>query len=414
MTKFLSQALQATEPQFRLQLSALERRHGNPGMDIRLSLAAQKSARQKLLELQLDPADTTPQELYQALKAKLNEQDRRLVKMLRTRAAYHVSAEADPVAGLGHALQEKLNGTVVFGLKSAVFKALVKKYPPKRAMKALGYRSVESFLKHESAAQIWAAAAVCEPDKWYIAIQAAYKKLAPADFEERPLQIIYSRHPKWRELGISAVARRRHNVLVSPELGSVVLLPLPAEVPAGAITAALVLAARAAHDCAEDSIFLRASKPRSDFGQQVIKVTQARPLISALSGSAALEWGSVSNYLARLSRRFKLELFEPHILPDHLHLPSPETIAASVHDELSFWQGSAAAALIHDGRPVSCNLLDVALNLCNSLTYERRFVHYFQEALRQELDLAYLKVETVEKALIGHMQPGFALEPAIK
>src|SRR3954465_7818106 len=106
MTRFLSQALDAPEPDFRLGLQRLEDANGNPSHDVRLSSQVLQASRRKYMELGLDPNDTTTHELYQALQRKVSEDDARLTKRLRIAAASNVSAEAEVVAGMVHVLKE--------------------------------------------------------------------------------------------------------------------------------------------------------------------------------------------------------------------------------------------------------------------------------------------------------------------
>jgi hypothetical protein len=87
VTRFLSEALEAPEPFFRLGLRRLEAAHGNPALDIRISHEVKQAARAKLMQLGLDPDDTTPAELYHGLQERIKADDQRLVKNLRTRAA---------------------------------------------------------------------------------------------------------------------------------------------------------------------------------------------------------------------------------------------------------------------------------------------------------------------------------------
>ena len=141
MTRWLSEVLQAPEPSFRLGLRRFEAANGNPSSDIRLSTRVQQQTQAKLLELGLDPTDTTAEELYHVLCERVKADDARLSRTLRTRAATHVSIEADVVAGMAHALAELPDGPNCFALKATSLRAIIKKLPPKRAMKQLGYRS---------------------------------------------------------------------------------------------------------------------------------------------------------------------------------------------------------------------------------------------------------------------------------
>ena len=136
MTRFLSESLMAREPHFRLGLRQLELAHGNPSADIYLTTAIQQATRGKLKSLGLDPADTTGKELYHALLERVRADDAQLVRTLRTRAATHISAEADLVAGMAHALQENPASQTCVALKSVAFKAIIKKTTPQKSYEA--------------------------------------------------------------------------------------------------------------------------------------------------------------------------------------------------------------------------------------------------------------------------------------
>lgn len=177
MTRFLSESLQAPEPFFRLGLSRLEAANGHPNADIRLSAEVMHATQAKLRRLGLDPYDTTAEELYYGLLERVKADDAGLVKTLRTLAATQVSAEAEVVAGMIHALKQLPESKRTFALKPSSFKAIIKQLPPKKAMKLLGYRSVGSFLKHEPPASILAAARLAENAHWQQRLLEQYKKL---------------------------------------------------------------------------------------------------------------------------------------------------------------------------------------------------------------------------------------------
>src|SRR5258708_38490476 len=146
------------------------------------------------------------------MQQRVKEDDARLTKILRTRAATHVSAEADVVAGMVHVLKELPHCKRCFALKSSRLKIILKAAPPKRAMKQLGYRSLESFLKHESPVSILAAAWLTEGETWQKRLLDQYKKLQPRDFENRSIIILQPDSKHWRELAKIGRASCRERV----------------------------------------------------------------------------------------------------------------------------------------------------------------------------------------------------------
>lgn len=413
MTRFLSESLTASEPRFGLGLRRLERASGNPSADIRLSLEVTRAASLKLAELGLNPTDTSSPELYHALEARVKLDDARLTRTLRTIAATHISAEADVVAGMVHALQAAPLPKNCFALKAASLRSIIKKLPPKKAMKQLGYRSLPSMLKHESATTILTAAVLCEHANWYRNVVEAYKRLKPTDFENRPIAILHPTTSKWQALAASDVAKRRHNILSFPELGAIVLLPLPDSRPAGAVTASLALALHALNEVRASSTYLKLCQVRPDFGHVVVAVATNRPELQAGLLDQSTPWHVVQRYYARMQHHFSEELFAPHIQLEDLAWHNIEDMLIHIEPSFKFWQGSGHLGIVHNHQPVSLNIVDVALNYCNRLPFEYRSFEHFQRSLWQELSLRYLQPQIIEQAVLGVLQPKFALERSL-
>jgi hypothetical protein len=409
MTRFLSDSLQAPEPAFRLNLRQLEAAHGNPNADIRLTTEVLQATRAKMAELGLDAYDTTPHELYLALEQRVKADDARLVKTLRTLAATHISAEADVVAGMRHALQQTGLPDSCFALKTSKLKAIFKKITPKKAMKQLGYRSLDSMLKHEPPALVITAAYITESPAWRQQFHEHYKRLQSGDFESRQVTILHPDSKRWQSLARTTVEQTKHNVIYFKELGTLILLPLPAELPAGAVTASLVLALHALNDIHASSTFLKLCQVRPDFGGVVQSIVSGEPTLKASLLDQAVPWHLVQRSFGRLGQALHQELFETHMQAGDLSWHPIEAVLERIEPSLSFWRGSDCAGLLHDDRrPVSLNIIDAALNLCNQLPFERRLTHYFQQSLWHELLLRYLKPQTVERAVLSELQPQLA------
>jgi hypothetical protein len=67
----------------------------------------------------------------------------------------------------------------------------------------------------------------------------------------------------------------------------------------------------------------------------------------------------------------------------------------------------------HLHKPVSCNIVDVALNVCNNVPFEKRLVHNFQHSLWHELLLRYLHHDAIEQTVLHELQPVLASEYAL-
>ncbi len=414
MTRFLSEALQAAEPAFRQGLKRLEAATGHPNHDIRFSAEVMQGSSTKLRELGLDPHDTTAEELYHALQERIRADDKRLNRTLRTLAATHVSAEADAVAGMVHALKELPDSRRCFAVKGSVIKSLLKKQPPKKAMKQLGYRSLDSFLKHETPATMLAAAWLCEGLQWRSKLLDRYRQLKPADFESRSIALVQPATKRWQELAKEAVSRDKHNLLSFRELGAIVFLPLPDDSPAGTITASLCLALHELNEIRSVSTFLKLCQVRADFG----KIVQAAVIDEARLNSNLLDrpvpWRLVQRHYADSKQSSESHAFEPHLELEDMVWRPLENSLARIEPHLAFWRGSGHLGLLKDGQSVSFNIVDAATSLCNQLSFEHRVTHYFQNSLWHELLLRYLQPEAVERAVTHELQPALAEELAVQ
>jgi hypothetical protein len=410
MTRFLSEALEAREPFFRTSLNRLEAANGHPNTDIRFTTEVQTAVQIKLRELGLDPHDTTAEELYHALQERIKADDSRLTKTLRTRAATHVSADGDVVAGMIHALQELPDSKRCFALKGSVLKSLIKNQPPKNAMKRLGYRSLDSFLKHETPVLQLTAAWLSESAVWQHRLVEQYKKLRPSDFEDRKITLLQPASARWQRLAAEVVAGHKHNLISFKELGAVVFLPLAPNAPAGTTTASLALALHELNEIRTASTFLKLAQVRRGFGRTVQLVASDEPADDSSQFDPAVPWHLLQRYYGQLTQNGRQELLEPHMQFEDISWHPIEDTLAAIEPSFEFWRRSAHLALLEGQRPVSFNVVDAALNYCNQLPFEQRLVQYFQHSIWHELLLRYLRPEAVERALMGSPPPQLAEE----
>jgi len=380
---------------FSQSIRQLEQAAGAPSADIRLTTDIIQQVKTKLAELGLDPADTTGPELYEVLRQKL-ENDEQLVKY-----RLNISSDAPSelvVSRVQQFLAKHDMPQQCFALKSSVFKKLLKAKPPKAAMKRLGYRSVESMLKHETPAQLYVAALLCESNSWQRTFLNQYAKLAPSDFESRRISFITPKSKKWQTLANSFVAKHRTHIVAYRELGTVVLLPVQHDIDGLAVTT-LMLALNETNAIRAFSSFIKMQQVKPTFGRIVQQAVANEPLTSATLAGKAVPWRMIQQYYATFKEAYNPELFEPHVQPEDLQWYKGEDALVGLEPALHFWQGTAMLALMHEDQPVSLNILDVALNHANHLGYGDRVVHFFRDHLWHELMMRYLHQENLEAAV---------------
>jgi hypothetical protein len=257
------------------------------------------------------------------------------------------------------------------------------------------------------------AAASIESATWRKAFHESFRKLKASDFETRPIAVLTPDSERWQKLADTLVGTRKHTVIALKELGTIVLLPTPQDVPPAVTTATLILALHCMNEIRAASTFLKLSQMHSDFGLIVQEVVADEPQLSTALFDQSVPWQMVQRYYARFQDAFRAEIFEPHIQANDLSWHSIEKVLESIEPSLGFWKDTQHLALVHDDKPVSFNIADVALAVCNQLAYERRVVHYVRHSLQAELLLKYLKHDSVEQVVMNQLDGELATEPAL-
>lgn len=319
-------------------------------------------------------------------------------------AATKVSAEADPVSGMSIALKELPDSKACFALKTSKLRTLLKGLAPKKTMKTIGYRSVDSMLKHESPIEVLAVAWLIEPATWQKKLLSEYKKLKPSDFEERPIRVIYTKDKRYRKAAIKIVEDYHHNILCLKEMGAVVLLPLPEHAPEGVVTASLSLALYEMNEIRATSNYFKIHQFKSDFGAIVAKASVHKPELDSRVFDEPVSWNLVQRYYARFKEDISDAIFEPYLSLNDMTYHAIEDSLEKIEPQLSFWRNTESLGLLDASHAVSLNIIDNALNLCNKLPFEGRITNYFQNSLLSELLMKYLNHDS----LALELQPEYA------
>lgn len=400
MSKVLAQIMGAAEPAFRQQLMRLEQAAGLPGADIRLMMEVVNETRSKLRDLGLDPHDTTGPELYAALHTKLLRDE------VQVRAALNMRADGSPQAVLEASknyLSRMKLPSQTFVVKQSIMRSLLKKLQPKATMKQLGYRSLDSMVKHEPTALLLAAASIVESADWQQRRLEAYKKLRARDFEIRKVTFSLPTAKRWPEIAAEYTTKTKHNMLVVPELGSVVILPIEHDLPGLAITT-LLLGVDSVNEMRALSSYLKLQQVKSEFGAVFTDALLHEPLTTAEFGGERLPWKALQWFYGRGHSQFFPDAFEPYVQPEDLSWHHAEDLLAELHPSLEFWQGSQLLALLDtNGHTVSLNMLDVALSVCNGLIYTQRIVQNMRISLSRELMARYLHHDNLHALLLGKL-----------
>ena len=410
MTKVICELLGMTEPFFSSGLERLERMSGQPNVDIRLTADMMSKTHQKTRELGLDPQDTTDQELYQALSNLIKLHDQFLARRLG-------GTQADDVADMLPRIQkavERLNvPKSTWCLKHSVAKKLIKSLPPKKVMKTLGYRSVDSMLKREPMGALFAGLRFIESEQWFKNFTMQYDKLTPSDFEIRDIEILSLDSKRWSVAAADYVKLRHHNVVQVKELGVIILLPLPVDRLAGVTITVLSMLLHAINEVRLYNAYFKLHQVRPGFGKRL-----ATSLISDTGHHATvaghnIHWRVVQRHYGGQGRQSHPEIFEPHLQAEDLLWRKAEESLYRLEPALHFWHGlDYVSAHGQDGLPISFNLMDMALNYVNKLSFEDRVYAHAVAGLWNELYGRYMQQPTIENQVLKQFDSSI-LEPEI-
>lgn len=391
MSRYLASALGEQEAKFKHAIMALERRHNHPNHDLHLVSKIFQQLPKKIQLLGLDPTDTTTEELYQALNNKLKDQDQALVKKIRTLAANLVNAEANVIDGVT-ALISSLNLDLnLFVLKTAVLKSLLRASPPKKVIKILGLRSVESMLKNEPLALILVAINYYESEAYVSNLYNSYKQLKAANFENRQLNIVSSQDQRWLPILKDIKKHTGLSVVSSYELGFVVILPIDNQPPVGYLTLLITNLLTEMAISLSVSSYLKLHQVSPKFGLILKEIVDHEPQLNIQVLNSKLSWQKAQMILAG----HDTSLFAPHLSnEDFNHINLLDKLASCL-EEFKYWQDTEFLAHIKDSQVISFNIKDVATNLANRLPFNERSLVHFRHSLVNELTSLYCRPETV-------------------
>lgn len=398
MTRVLGELLGASQPQFSGLIGRLERASGRQSVDIRITHEVARKVREALRDLHLDMHGTTNEEFYVALQNRVQTDEKKILEGL----SVHNTEDTELLLwSIQRFTQRQVASHQVLAIKQSVVKRLLKAQPPKKAMRGLGYRSLDSMIKHESAASLLSAVAVAESTAWLKKFHKQYQQLGVGDFELRDIEIFQPRSARWKALGAQASQQKKHNILSFGEAGVVTILPIR-EYVNGMAVANLVLALQACNSIFAISTFLKLQQMTPQFSEEVARVAAANNTGVLWLGEQEISWQTVHAYLAKQS---DVHYFDPYIQQEDIFVLSVEQTLEKLYPAMSFWTEIGHGLRRDTSGITSCNLLDVAVNYCNNLSYAQASIFHGQQALWQELASRYIHPRAIERQLLPVLQP---------
>ena len=401
MAKILRDLLDAEEPIFSLSLQQLERASGQHGTDAMLIGEISEKMRLGIDALGLDAKDTSDEELYNALLARIKADNDRVTRLIGGTDADDVR---DMVPRIVSAVEAMDINRSCWVLKRAVAKRLLKSMPPEKLMKHLGYRSVDSMLKHENIDEVYTALRFSEGGEWLNTYNELFKTVKPSDFETRDISIVIMDHEKYVDLAEHFVEKKLHNITHTKEMGVIVVVPMRAERMKGITLKSLPLIFHYINEIRLYSSFFKLKQVEKDFGETVVETLIADPGAAAQMSGQYVHWRVIQRYFGKMKDERHPEAFQPHVHPEDLHWRRAEDMLVQLDSEMKFWYDvDYVGKLCRDGQPITYNLMDVSLAYSNSEPFDDRYYYHFRESLWNEIFMRYMGHKNLEDQILKQL-----------
>lgn len=385
---------------FSAMITGLERASGEQSVDVRLSAEIVGAVHHKMKALGLDPTDTNGPELYHALLDMVRLHDDFLVRHIGGLDPGDVSDLMPRIVSVAEKIRMPRQ---VWAIKHSVGKRLLKQQPPKRLMKLLGYRSLESLLKREPMGKVFAAIRFAENENWQKSFIRQYVSLQPGDFESRTVEIYHVDGARWQKASTEFIRSRHHNITHSKEMGSIVVLPLPVERLPGITITALPLIIHYINELRVYSAFFKFEQVKPNFGEIIWRTIVDDPVRQAQIAGQPIHWRTIHTHFGNKTRLNHPELFEPHVQVEDLEWRQAEELLMQLEPALQFWKGLDFVGMMFGNQIVSMNLMDVATNYINQLSYSQQVNTHLRSSLSNELYERYLGHPALESQVLHQL-----------
>lgn len=401
MAKILRDLLDATEPVFSLSLRQLESASGNHGTDARLIGEIAEKMRRSVEHIGLDPLDSTDKEIYSAMLAQIERDNLRVTKLIGGTDPDDVKTNVPLMVKAVEAMGLDRSCWV---LKRSVAKRLLSTMPPEKLMTHLGYRSIDSMLKHEPIDEVYTAIRFSEGPEWLNKFDEIFKTVTPSDFETRDISIVIMDHDKYVDLAEHFVKKKLHNITHTKEMGVIVVVPMREDRMKGITLKSLPLMFHYINEIRLYSAFFKLKQVNKNFGETVVETLIADPGNAAQMVGNQVHWRVIQRYFGKMKDENHPEAFEPHVHPEDLHWRKAEENLAQLDPEMAFWCDlDYVAKLAEDGLPLTFNMMDVSLAYSNGEPFETRYVYHFRESLWNEIFMRYMGHKNLEDSILKQL-----------
>lgn len=348
-----------------------------------------------LKNLGLDENDTTPRELYYALRHKASDTNKKFEEKLGINQEDSPEVVCQKMIKFVESLKIPND---VWAVKNPVVKRMLKKQPPKRLLKALGLRSIDSVLKRSQPGELLAMAYKSETPEWTKKMQQQLKSLSPTDFQTEKIHIFNADAAKAEKLRKTAL--KDSNIITSIcESGTILITPPPKRFELDTLGLALLLV-HELHQLRVHSSYLRHISVKNDFGARLYRAAN-----SGLPGSikdARIGWKQLHKHL-NINPRSIGKIEQPYLQPEDIITSGPFELMEDSLADGKFWKDGSILFMKDNKNTASMHLMDVIINASNQFPYEKAANTYLKMYIWEDLGARYLQNSPIESDVISEI-----------
>ena len=380
----ISRILQAKEPEFSHTIQDLEQLSGHNSHDIRVLSGNVRRFNNLARKLGLDENDSTLKELYFALKNQANKDADNLAKILKIKKS---DTPKQAIKKCVEHLESRIGKREFWCLKQSVAKNQLKANPPKKVMKILGLRSVDSILKREPIPQIYIFAGMLESSKWINTHIEQAKQLTNNDFNNKKIKFIFIAEAKLARLRKNHVGLNQ--IIYSHQEFSEIYIAPPKGRFDGDVLFYFDTLINHANALIARSTFYRYFGLKINFFDIVAKMRKY-----GFKNTSLLNWPFRWPAILHAINYHDNEKILDWLYPDAQKEDFATLSVADTDDSLSHWGGTAVTS-DSDGQILSANLSDVAVNSINNTPFESAYNEFGTSGLHDELYARYFAHDNV-------------------
>jgi hypothetical protein len=398
MSKALAQFLDKPETLISAAIAKLELLSALPSLDVRLLAEINTKLRSCTADLGLDADDTTSRELYYSARERFAQD------MQKFSGELHLgkNTNSDEIARVVvNFFEESRVAPEVHALKRSVAKDILRSHPPRKLMKKLNYRSIDSMLKLENIAQLYAALPVVESERWLNVFWRDLAHVNPSDFETRKIELVIMPAKRW-----GSVAQDNSTESI-PQIGAVVVWSTKTTRKIGAFGLSLQIA-KSISDLKVSSGFIKLSQVQSDFGKTFVSAITDGLGHPAKLSSTPISWKSIFRHYGSYSKEEymdHMEQFGPHMLHEDLQVGHSLKSLADKSLVFKSWLGLEHVAQNIESKIVSLNPMDLLADHANDSGFDNRSRTHFEQSLWHELIDRYMKHAGVRTFVTNQLVP---------